>query len=226
MKKTYLYHIRKTGGTSFNKMMLGYLSGSDPDSYKYLLESKIHTHSFPKGAVTGWNKKQLEIGNYSYGFSHIPFHQLKLNKNDFFKLTIFRDPVARVVSHYKMLMEYKLNNPTHSLLEKEGHFIQDGFEGFVQTLTDEHMFNQLWMFSKKYDVDEAFENIMSLDYFFMTEDFEDSIKEINEKIQVNLKVLHERKSNPIEVDKPIVEKLKERLAPEYELLNKLGLIDE
>ena len=136
MKKTYLYHIRKTGGTSFNKMMLDYLSNSDPDSYKQLLNSEKHTYDFAKGRVVGWNKKQLETGDYSYGFSHIPFHELKLKTEDFFTISIFRDPVSRVVSHYKMLMEYKTHFPNHGLLKKEGHFIEKGFTGFVENQPD------------------------------------------------------------------------------------------
>ena len=120
-------------------------------------------------------------------------------------------------------MQYKTNNPTHGLLKKEGQFIENGFSGFVESLTDEHMFNQLWMFSKSYDVNEATDNIMSLDLFFMTEHFNSLIPTVNQKIGVDLRARHERRGEEVELDPESMSILREKLEPEYELLTKLGL---
>jgi hypothetical protein len=222
MKAVYLYHVRKTGGTSFNRMMLDYISANCEDSYKLLLESKNHKCEYSNGVVVGWNKKELEKGGYDYGFSHIPKYNLKFKDENLIRLSIFRDPVARVVSHYKMLLGYKKDNPSHKLLEREGPFIEGGFSGFVRTLPDEHLLNQLWMFSKQYDVDEAVKNVSELDFWFMTESFNDGIEGFNKQFEFELKPKHVRKTEDIEVDDSDIKLLKGKLDKEYEFLSRIS----
>lgn len=222
MKSIYQFHNRKTGGTSLNFVMLDHASLNDSDAYKKLLDSNGKGYNFPKGKVVGWDRNTLMKGQYFYGFSHIPMHQIKLDLPNFYTISIFRDPVDRVISHYKMLEERKKNNPSHSLLSKEGNFIEEGFSGFIERLPNEHLLNQLYMFSVNFNIAEAVANIRSLDCIFQTENFSIGIDSLNRDLGLNLKSYHKRKTSKIMLDSNLIKKLKEKLRPEYEMLEEIG----
>ena len=104
--RIYHYHIRKTGGTSINKMFHS-LSGESPDVvYAQLASTNPRQIRVNKFVFAGWQKNLLEMGDYHYGFSHIPFSQLTLPERTF-TFSCFRDPTSRVLSHYRMLLELR-----------------------------------------------------------------------------------------------------------------------
>lgn len=131
-KRIYNCHIRKTGGTSLNRMFLGANGGDGRDAYQYLV-SAPQNRIIREKVIVGWNKKLIEEGVYFYAFSHIPFHQLDLPSGTY-KLVCFRDPVKRVISHYTMLLEESFKENPSPWFYREKGWLGDSFEDFIDIL--------------------------------------------------------------------------------------------
>ena len=219
--RIYFIHIRKTGGTSLNHMFLS-LGDNDPGKlYEELSRKPDHRIVRREKIFVGWNKKYINEGKYYYAFSHNPIYNLELPMNTF-TVTIFRDPVKRVLSHYKMLLEYHENNIYRSDFEKEAEWLGDSFEDFVDRIPKEHLMNQLWMFSKSFNVSEAYERVQKVSHCFFAADFEKGITRLNEKLGLELKSLHIRKTSiQANVTNNALELLREMLTDEYRFLGLL-----
>jgi hypothetical protein len=191
--RIYHYHIRKTGGTSLNHMFLGSEGGDSEANYKKLVSS-AGNHFIEKGrGFVGWNKEGIEKGNYFYGFSHEPFHQIRLPPRTF-TLTCFRDPFERIFSHYRMLREYRREGVNHPCMETEGAWLQDpgGFDEFLNRIPPEHLMRQLYMFSKTFDIKEALVNIKKINLILSTKFMQTGVDRINLIFGKNLQVSHRR----------------------------------
>jgi hypothetical protein len=219
-QRVYLIHIRKTGGTSLNNMFLA-LSKDSKQLYNDLTKTIGHRIICNNFIYVGWDKKNIEKGNYFYGFSHIPLYKLQLPKNTF-TVSCFRDPAERVISHYNMLIDYKKNNINHPCMAIEGQWLGDSFEDFIERIPQEHLLNQLYMFSSNFCIDEAMRSIKTLSYYFFNDDFEEGIKDINRITGLNLEQLHIRKSaHKTIISEQTLIRLKEKLSKEYQLLELL-----
>ena len=219
-KRIYHYHVRKAGGTSLNFMFLS-LGGEDGKSvYRKLTKAFDFRYIYKTKVFVAWNKIMLERQDYFYGFSHIPAHKINLPK-DTFTITIIRDPVRRLLSHYRMLIEFKEKKSSHpGFLEEQG-WLTGGFFGFAKRMPREHLLRQLYMFSSNYNVHEAFEKITNCGHFLITEEFKEGVKELNNKLGLTLKPIHVRKSNKKEQQKIETSEVEEILKPEIELYEKL-----
>ncbi len=220
-KRIYLIHIRKTGGTALNNMFLS-LSGEDPSSLFNQL-AKAPSHRLISGSLSyiGWNVRCINKGNYFYGFSHTPLYKLNLPKHTF-TVSCFRDPVKRVVSHYNMLMDFRENNIDHPCMETEGKWLGEDFNDFLQKIPQEHLLNQLYMFSSHYDINEAVLNVQRLSHYFFSDTFTNGINELNKKTGLALQPIHIRKSSHhTSITDDSLTKLKDMLNKEYLFLNKI-----
>jgi len=218
-KRIYLFHIRKTGGTSLNHMFLS-LGGEDgQEVYQKVCKKKRVLNN---GKIfIGWDQHKIKNGNYYYGFSHLPCHQLTIPKNTF-TITCLRDPIKRILSLYKMLTYYRDNNIPHPGMKRQKPWLGDSFEVFIERIPKEELLNQLYMFSATFDFNEAFHNITNLSYFFFTEDFNQGISDISSRLNLCLHPIHTRKSSKkLEIHSSTRKSLEEKLAPEFELYNKL-----
>jgi len=218
----YHYHIRKTGGTSINFAFLSNTAASDVDDFYQQLTKKKNNRLIANERVfIGWNKRLIEDGKYFYAFSHIPAHELQISKNTF-TFTCLRDPVRRVISHYKMLCYYQENNIAHPCMRVEGTWLGNSFDDFIKNIPKSHLMSQLYMFSKNYNIEEAEELIRACSYYFFTENIEQGIADLSTKLNLELPLSHQKK---YEISIPISESnkvhLKEKLAPEYRLLERL-----
>ncbi|MHA1368349.1 MAG: sulfotransferase family 2 domain-containing protein [Promethearchaeota archaeon] len=219
--RIYFYHIRKSGGTSINYMFLS-LGGENPKRV-YTRVSKGPYFGTVSGnkIYVSWNKDLIRRGLYFYAFSHIPKHKLSLPENTF-TLTCLREPAKRIVSLYNMLYHYKINNIPHPCMKEEGKWIGDSFNDFLNRIPKRDLLNQIYMFSKNYSIDEAFENIRNCSHVMITEQFAFGIKELIKKLDLKLQPIHTRKSsiNPtITTDEK--NRLYEILQPEYELYDRV-----
>ena len=174
-------------------MFLG-SDGEDPEENYKKLVSSPGNHLIEKGrGFVGWNRKAIERGNYFYGFSHEPFHQISLPPRTF-TLTCFRDPFERIFSHYRMLREYRREGVNHPCMETEGAWLQDpgGFDEFLNRIPPEQLMRQLYMFSKTFDIQEALGNIKKINLILSTKFLQTGVDRINLIFGKNLQVSHRR----------------------------------
>lgn len=184
-KRIYHYHIRKTAGTSLNMSFL-VLTGKNPDElYPKLSRSKFKRLILKDKVYVGWNKLLIEQGHYFYAFSHIPMHKIKV-PDDSFTITILRDPVKRAISYYNMLKSFEKNNPAHPVLKTEGQYLGESFADFLKKAPVERLSRQLYMFSKEFNTEEAFENISKVNFVMSTENFEEDLKKLGKKLKLKL----------------------------------------
>jgi hypothetical protein len=218
-KRVYLVHIRKTGGTSLNNMFLS-LSKEEPTHlYSKLANTPSHRLISNGLIYVGWNVRLINKGNYFYAFSHTPLHQLNLPDSTF-TVSCFRDPVKRVLSHYNMLMDYRVNKIDNPCMATEGKWLGEHFDDFLQRIPKEHLLNQLYMFSNSYKIKEAVSNVQSLSHYFFSETFDAGIDDLNKKTGLNLESVHIRKAGyKAEISENSLAKLRELLDEEYKFLS-------
>ena len=214
-KRIYHYHIRKCGGTSINQSFFSQI-GNRRQIYKQLNAKINHRIVINNKIIVGWNKNLINQGNYFYAFSHLPMHELDI-KSDTFTFTCLRDPVRRIISHYKMLKYWIDNDIKHPSLKKESRYAQKGITEFIQDLPKQYLLNQLYMFSKTYNINEAVENIRNLSHFFFLEDFDKGLEILSKKIGIPIQSLHIRKAKVqdiinIDYDDEVFDKLKLEIA--------------
>ncbi|MEO1436009.1 MAG: sulfotransferase family 2 domain-containing protein [Bacteroidota bacterium] len=220
--RIYHYHVRRTGGTSINMSFLQ-LNGREPARtlFDQLADRKKHRLIVHNKVYVAWNKKLIEEGNYFFGFSHIPAHDLELPENTF-TLTCLRDPVNRLLSHYLSLKYYLQKDENHPVLEIEGKWLGRSFSDFLDQLPKRNLLRQLYMFSKSYDLQEAADRIKSLNFFTYTVELEEDIRALSRQLNLELESFHERNYNYRErVQESDINRLRELLEPEYQLLTLL-----
>lgn len=221
-RRIYFVHIRKTGGSSVNRSFLA--MGDDQlgrKRYAQLVNNPIHTTYSQGRLFAAWNKRSIEEGHYFYAFSHLPFWKLKLPE-DTYVFTCLRDPVKRVLSHYRMLLGLKAENSKHPAFIAEGPWLGDSLEDFLERCPREHLLNQLYTFSETLDVDEAVRNIGTCQFVLTTERLDQDLKKIEAEINVPLIGLHVRKgTSNFECNDETMKKLRDMLQPEYEFLSRI-----
>lgn len=220
-RRIYLVHIRKTAGTSINRMFLS-LSGEDPDFlYQALSDERSHRLISNGLGYVGWNRRHINRGHYFYAFSHTPLHRLKLPPQTF-SLSCFRDPAQRVISHYRMLMEFRLNGTQHPCMATEGCWLGNSFSDFLKNIPKEHLLNQLYMFSRRLDVDEAVANVAHLSDYLFVDEFDSGISRINRRTGLRLSPVHIRKSTfQLKASESELEQLRSLVDDEYVFLDRI-----
>ena len=224
-KRIYLIHIRKTGGTSLNHI---FLSMGDPDAQSFYDElSRARGHRLARNGkvFVGWNLSLINKGNYFYAFSHTPFYKLKIPE-DTFTVTCFRDPVKRVISHYHMLMNYSINNVPHPCMVTEGKWLGNSLDDFIDRIPQEHLMNQLYMFSENFNIDEAVQRVKSVSHYFFSEEYNKGIHGLMKKTGLVLKPIHTRKAQySAEIAEASIIRLKQKLGNEYLFLEQIRAMD-
>jgi hypothetical protein len=216
--RVYNVHIRKTGGTSVNHMF--YALGGEATEIDRQLRASAQRVAVCGERVYVWGNTQvIDSGCYFFGASHVPIHQLRLPPRTFVTTT-FRDPVDRVVSHYRMVLSYRLLGANRNSSQFEERWLGSGtLAEFMDNMPGDRLFNQLYMFSERRDVHEAADRALRCAHISFLEQFEAGARRLASKTGLPLQPVHERKR---EVDAPVdsdtLARLRERLKPEYELL--------
>lgn len=223
-KRIYHYHIRKTGGTSLNQIFLRVFSQNDQSKiYRDLSRSFLHRVRNRDKIFVGWNKYLIEKGNYHYAFSHLSAHSLSLPEKTF-TITILRDPIKRLISHYSMLKEYKDKKKNHACMKTEGRWLGKNFNDFLDNIPKRHLLRQLYFFSKNFDIDEAYRNITkNCSYYFFTEDFGKGVSDLNKILNLKMKNDVQEKETRVKFipDREEINKLSGLLKLEIELIKRL-----
>ena len=168
-ERLYHVHIRKCAGSGLNQAFVRRFAGVD--AFERLAAKPDHRLVFDGRPVVGWNPQLIERGAYVYAFCHTPFHALTLPPKTF-SFAFFRDPVARLLSHYQMLCDMAAEGSSHVALRDEGAWIEAGFGGFLDRIPRQHLQNQLYMFDAGFDVDAALERVRRLSYCGVVGDIE------------------------------------------------------
>lgn len=222
-RRIYLFHIRKTAGTSLVRSFLA-LGGEDPSAIEHRISSSLMSRTRTGQYVVTCGRGTLRQGDYFFGWSHMAGHCLRLPSRTF-TIALFRDPVARVLSYYRYLiagdaiqgdMAWRVQNDERSLAG-------ESFWDFLENIPAELLLNQLYMFSAHFDVSEAVEKILGCSAIMMTETFKRDLHNLALTLGLELGYRRERitalTKAPLEENQ--LDALRDRLAAEYELLERL-----
>lgn len=218
-KRIYHYHIRKTAGTSLNSAFLSLIDAGLKDIAQrhYLIRNKF--------IFVQHKKSLIERGSYFFANSHLPAHKLNIPP-DTFTITILRDPLERLISHYSHLLWVRDHpqatrlEPAASRLRRELQRSGSSFGEFVARMPRSLLLNQLFMFSDTFSVAEAAERIAGCSYVGSTAHFAADIDELAHTLHLPLQLTWERRFGarvtPPAADLAIAREL---LQPEYDLLH-------
>lgn len=219
--RVYFHHIRRTGGTSLNQSFFA-LYRPHPE-----LVSGALRRSNSKMVVTagtrfvGANRDALQEGDYFYGFSHIPSYDLVLPA-DTFTITLLRDPLERVVSHYRMVVDYSARSLDRPWLRLERQWLGRSIADFVNNMPRSRFLAQLHMFSASSSVDEAVQAIAKCDFILFNDDYSSGLSGLNQRLGLNLKLHHSHTAKrEIDLEQTDVERIRRMLATEYALLDRV-----
>lgn len=183
--RIYHYHVRKTAGTSLN---LAFKSVFSPAFLGSAQEEELFRR---KWAIIGGklyvthNEYLLERGDYFFGDGHAAFHEIKIPRNTF-RITILRDPVKRVISHYRMLVHWKNNKMNHPARALEERYIGNSFLDYIKRVPKKHLMRQLYMFSENFDVKEATHNISKINFIMNTEKYDEHLGRLSSILGLKL----------------------------------------
>jgi hypothetical protein len=220
-RRVYCYHVRKTAGTSLHRAFLA-LGGEDPVEVHRRIERSPSRRAVSDGyAFAAHQLRVLQQGHYFYGWSHVPAHQISLPPSTF-TVTILRDPVMRVVSLYSYLLQGDDVGTPFAAGGAERRSSTEEFGQFVSGLSKEVLLRQLYMFSARFDVEEAAEAIARCSQVMFTEDYDNGLTRLAGRLDLHLVAHRERVTREHTVlsdsDRG---RLRELLDPEYALLEKV-----
>lgn len=219
MKPIYHLHIRKTGGTTINHALLAALTGMPSEPiYGDLAKADGNRLSVGGTPFAGWSAATINAGGWDFAFGHKPIEDLVL-PNDAMVITCFRDPVARLASHYRMLREMIAEGSDHVIMAKEAPWASGSFRDFVDAVPDKHRLTQLYMFSAALDLAEASERLKRVDHILWTESLSNGLDALGVSLGLPIDAgLHMRPSRPLEIPASELAYAKEALALEYDWL--------
>lgn len=229
-RRVYHFHVRKTAGTSLNAAFWA-LGGLDLRAMADRQEAEGNGLRFVRG-----NPRLIEAGDYFYANSHQPAHALTLPP-DTYTITILRDPAARVLSYYRYLLWARRNpdareeEPFIDEVVAESSFLdrrfslrrrEASFRDFLDRAPAEHLLAQLHMFSASFDPAEAAAKALACSATCFTETYGDDLRRIAAELRLELPEMRERGfGEKVELDEAERELLRERLAPEYAMIERI-----
>jgi len=222
-RRVFCFHIRKTAGTSLHFSFLG-LGGEDPAVVQQRLEdSPLHRTISGDYSFVAHQRRLVEQGHYFYGWSNAPAHRISLRPGTF-TLTVLRDPVNRIISHYGYLREGDEPGMAFAVPSAERALSEKGFQSFLDELPRQHLLRQLFMFSRGFSVAEAVETILSCSSVMFTEEFEVGLTALAKRLELPLEARRERatRARP-SISDAERERLREMLEPEYEMIRQLRM---
>jgi hypothetical protein len=250
--KSHLYHIPKTGGRSiiaaFGKLIFTddndksfeHSNLSERDVYRAAIGhplSPLRDLDIPLDQDEGYKCTHIQSrtslnGTRFLTFGHHPYHaehaDAVYDKNCC-SFTVVRDPFARLFSYYKEfiveLRRFKTGEiSTFSINELNSlNFHEDpSFNDFITILPDNRKLEQLYYFSREFDIKEAIKNTEKLSAVVICEKMEKGSAIISNHIGLNLQIGHHgARSSEYSPSKEEVNYAKRELEPEYEFYEHL-----
>ena len=223
-RRIYLFHVRKTAGTSLVRSFLA-LGGENPSAVERRISSSLLSRTRSGQYVVTCGLGTLQQGAYFFGWSHMAGHRLRLPSRTF-TIALLRDPVARVLSYYRYLVagDAGQGNTGWRVQNDERALAGETFSDFLKNIPGELLLNQLYMFSGHFNISEAVDRILECSAIMMTETYERDLRNLALTLGLPLGYRHERITAPTKtpIGESQLDALRDRLAAEYELLEKLG----
>ncbi len=230
-KRVYFHHIPKAAGSSLKRSFYS-IDGDDHHVVSDGINTSPNRRYFTENKVyVRFNHPLIEEGNYFFACSHFPSHYVRLPENTF-TITCFRDPLERIISLYGMnqrrwkrggagSIRHKINAQMSWLgpgAEQSGNLLS-----FAHSLKKRFLLNQLYMFSRKLNIDEAKNAINRVNHILFLDDYKTGIEELSKRLCIDLKASH---SNKMEAAKPTfpqeqIDAVKLMLEPEYKFLDEI-----
>lgn len=220
-RRIYLYHVRKTAGTSIAFAFMR-IAGADP----HLIDRRLFHFYFAQSRgyryVAG-NAALIRQGSYFFAFSHRPAYTINPPEVGTFKFTVLRDPIERVTSLYRYLAFPGADSSYSDKIPiEERRWATDGFDRFLDRLPPQHLANQLHMFSKSSSVDEAVDCLSQLDLVLRTEHLNRDLDRLQESLGLRLSLTRERSSLlPFTPNDAQRNRLHDMLLPEFEIMRQI-----
>ena len=168
-KSIYFMHIPKSGGTTIDHIFLKLFSIMKNYHFKrFKYNKEIKKKKLLKNKID-LSKNYFFSGHLDYDFCN--------NLNDIYKCSIVREPVGRVISHYKFMV-FKLNSTPDKYTFKM--FINNEVKKNRDNLITRHfagLLNEKKEIADK-DSNEATKNINSFDSIYTLENWDKFLSEI------------------------------------------------
>lgn len=215
-----LYHVRKSAGQALATSFFD-LSGEDPEVVHDALVEPPHRAEFGGRRYVGWAPPRPDE-DFFFAFTHEPSHAFARGA-DVVTIVSLRDPVKRLLSHYRMLIAMRDEGSTHPAFEQEKGWLGEGFDDFLDLLPERHLLNQLYTFSAELKVGEARRRIREIDHVVRQETFEQDLARLGNALHLPLRSFrvdrtHSSASPPFVPSDAQRARLHRALRPEYKLL--------
>ena len=139
-------------------------------------------------------------------------------------MTIFRDPIERIVSHYNYIIGKIERGENEDWLVKERPLLGNSFTQFIDNLPPEKLLNQLYNFSENYNLIEAVDRIKSLNLILTLENLSEGILDINNMLGLNLRIMKKNMSESFyRASSKEIRYLKDKVEKEIDLFNRLNI---
>jgi hypothetical protein len=219
----YLFHIRKTGGTSLVRSFLS-LGGEDPATVENRLAASFLSRTKSRGFVFS----TVPTSRYFFGWAHTASHRFRLPVHAF-TVSLFRDPAARVISYYRYLVGGDSDpGMAWRVQQDERALARDGFDSFLDRIPRELLLNQLYMFSSRFDVSEAVTRIQACSAVLTLENYSRDLEKLASTLGLPLTPRIERVTNgpSAAITDDQRHRLRQALTDEYAMLSRVGIAFE
>jgi len=218
-KDIHLFHIRKTAGTSLYNAFLS-LGGDEPREVLRRISQGYPWFAYSGAYTFAADYRPNRFVRPFFSFSHDPIWSFEMSRRTY-KITILRDPVARVLSLFRYLSDSSSDQlEVYSAPPKEHVLASYGLPTFLRNLPKKDLFCQLYMFSREFSPEEAAANIRSCQCYFFAEDYDRGVNHLSRQFRVDLQRRHDRSSTGPKVTVDVAD-LRRILEPEYEMLDLL-----